>query len=94
MFCKSNCGKLYKPVYVSVRNVFFRSRYRATYRHSTNLTGCKKLILLRTKEMKRNSGISTLLNESKQGIDQHIFNRKSISRKITHPSVLIQIERI
>jgi len=29
--------------------------------------------------------VSTLHNEGKQEIDQQIFNRKAISRTITHP---------
>jgi len=29
--------------------------------------------------------VCTFYDGCKQGIDQHIFNRKSISRKITHP---------
>jgi len=35
--------------------------------------------------IKSNNQISTLRDGCKQGIDQQIFNRKSISSKITHP---------
>jgi len=31
-------------------------------------------------------------DECKQGIDQQIFNRKSISRKITHPQSLFKYQ--
>jgi len=38
--------------------------------------------------------VCTFHDECKQGIDQQIFNRKSISRKITHPQSLFKYNSI
>jgi len=38
--------------------------------------------------------VCTFHDGCKQGIDQQIFNRKSISRKITHPQSLVYLNNL
>jgi len=58
----------------------------------THLTPCKqrleKVIAISKVSFNTNEKVTTIRNEGKQGICQELFNRKSISRKITHPQSL------
>ena len=52
---------------------------------TTTLSATEKQVSVAVMNCQTGANVGTFHDGCKQGIDQQIFNRKSISRKITHP---------